>query len=55
MAAEAAVLGTHAIFISTIGKYCGVFYELKGRDLSWFYEEIERPYRRRLKFLQPKT
>ncbi|HEC77313.1 MAG TPA: DUF354 domain-containing protein, partial [Thermoplasmatales archaeon] len=35
MATESAVLGTHAIHISTTAKYCGIFYDLNKYDLMW--------------------
>jgi hypothetical protein len=41
MASEAAVLGTHAIHISTTAKYCGSFCDLNRYDLLWTTENDE--------------
>jgi uncharacterized protein len=37
-ASESALLGTHAIFVSTIAKHCGVFNELHSSGLLWACE-----------------
>jgi predicted glycosyltransferase len=44
MASEAAVLGTHAIHISTTAKYCGVFQDLHNYGLLWTVENDSSAY-----------
>jgi uncharacterized protein len=39
MASEAAVLGTHSIYISTCAKQCGVFKDLYKYELLWYYDD----------------
>ena len=38
-ASECAVLGTHAIHISTTAKYCGIFNDLYDYGLMWTYDD----------------
>lgn len=52
MASEAAVLGTHAIHISTTAKYCGNFSDLNQYELLWTSENDEDTIKKAIKLLQ---
>ena len=51
-ASEAAVLGTHAIHISTTAKYCGVFCDLNRHGLLWTSENDEETIQKAIELLQ---
>ncbi|MDD1699694.1 MAG: DUF354 domain-containing protein [Methanoregula sp.] len=52
MASEAAVLGTHAIHISTTAKYCGTFCDLNLYGLLWTSESDEDTIHKAIELLQ---
>lgn len=52
MASEAAVLGTHAILISTLAKYCGVFYDQSKYDLLWFFDDEKAAWHKAINLLK---
>lgn len=51
-ASEAATLGTHAIHISTTGKYCGIFSDLNRYGLLWTSESDEDTIEKAIELLQ---
>lgn len=51
-ASEAAVLGTHAIHISTTAKYCGIFCDLNRYGLLWTSESDEETIQKAIELLQ---
>jgi len=51
-ASEAAVLGTHAIHISTTAKYCGIFSDLNQYGLLWTSESDEETIQKAIELLQ---
>jgi predicted glycosyltransferase len=51
-ASEAAVLGTHAIHISTTAKYCGIFNSLNRYGLLWTSERDEETIQKAIELLQ---
>lgn len=52
MASEAAILGTHAIHISTTAKYCGTFSELHRYGLLWTSENDDEVIKKAEELLQ---
>ncbi len=51
-ASEAALLGTHAIFISTIAKYCGNFNDINRYGLLWTTDNDEDTLKKAVELLQ---
>ncbi|NLP24695.1 MAG: hypothetical protein GX382_09295, partial [Syntrophomonadaceae bacterium] len=51
-ASEAVMLGTHAIIVSTLSKYCGVRTDLNQYDLLWISESDEYTINKAIELLQ---